>query len=1109
MTKIARASVLALSWIVLFGGVAPTVAQEVFSPQDIPKGEQFLCESYHKSDRGDGAPERACNGRRPECEHDCDRRGRYRDEGCDRRETLGERGCGEGGHEAEIERGCDVPRDGDEAAAGATPNSGLTISQFVLYAERDLSLGRCSNVRGADLGVRSFAETSRDAQLKIGMDTFIQPSHAVLSPSVAVGHNVRLGAIDTNQFVDDGITLGVTAPFVPTAMPPLPLAPAAATKGQNIVVGANQALALPPGSYGTLKVNGILLLNPGQYVASRVDIGDFGQVIAITGNVHMTVDDALTAGRDTKIFPAFDLPAQQFTVSVAGSDTNGNPVASIGERSLIRALLAAPHGTLALGDRVRAIGAFAAFDVRAGAHVSVDFQNGFPANPPGDHGSQQLSGYYAASPNPSVAPVVGPVPDDTNIHLAISLPVRDPAGLKTLVQQVSDPKSPNFRKYITQSQFYATFGATASDYQALKDWAGSASGFTIKATYPNNLLLSVTGSAAQIEAALHANLFFRRRNDGSAFVAVDREPSINLAVPILHISGLTEDVLPRHLAVNGTGVGGGAGVASASTSYRAADLRNAYLGVGSTCQPLDGTGQVVGIVDFATFNQSDITGYDALQLPVSGQPAPLPPTNVTIVAVEGGNPAANSALEATLDVELVHALAPNAQILFFQGSTGITGHLDDILNAMATSSPQLTVASSSLSFKPSDTSQQAIDEMVANGVSFFNASGDFGDIGDPQDNTRMRNQTLVGGTLLATNSLTSGLPNPAYPNNYYGGEVSWNDGLAAKSQDVSGGGIMDGNNKNGNCSIFCGDPVPIPDYQVGVSMATNGGSTTFRNYPDVAMAAENVEVFFQGGKTVVAGTSLAAPLWAGFTALVNQRSAQNGAGLMGFLNTTIYDIGLTKGSVNDLYSNSFNDVTSGNNANGFGSGHNAVAGYDLVTGWGSPTCQLVSQLATVTPLTLNTPLSLIRFTVVTGDDDAGGGQNGSTQTADVLLQDGTSFTETLRNSNEAHWDNGSTHQVQFAIPNTVNPPLTEAHGIADVRINLVQNNPDIAADNWDIADLFVNLLNPGSPQACQLNLVGTARLQDGSTGLVRLSKNPGSSGVGPSKVFPTGAASGC
>jgi hypothetical protein len=164
----------------------------------------------------------------------------------------------------------------------------------------------------------------------------------------------------------------------------------------------------------------------------------------------------------------------------------------------------------------------------------------------------------------------------------------------------------------------------------------------------------------------------------------------------------------------------------------------------------------------------------------------------------------------------------------------------------------------------------------------------------------------------------------------------------------------------------------------------------------------------------------------------------------------------------------------------------------------------VSQLATVTPLTLNTPLAEIRFTIVTGSDDAGGGQNGSTQTADVLLQDGTSFTVTLRNSNEAHWDNGSTHQVQFPIPNTVNPPLTQSHGIAGIRLNLVQSNPDISADNWDVADLFVNLFNPGSPQVCQLNLVGSSRLQAGSTGL---SKNPGGSGVGPSATFPTGVAS--
>jgi subtilase family serine protease len=71
----------------------------------------------------------------------------------------------------------------------------------------------------------------------------------------------------------------------------------------------------------------------------------------------------------------------------------------------------------------------------------------------------------------------------------------------------------------------------------------------------------------------------------------------------------------------------------------------------------------------------------------------------------------------------------------------------------------------------------------------------------------------------------------------------------------------------------------------------NGGSTQFRNYPDVAMLAINVEFFSQRStNSNNAGTSFAALLWAGFMALVDQRSNQNGAGLIGFLNPTIYAI---------------------------------------------------------------------------------------------------------------------------------------------------------------------------------------------------------------------------
>ena len=309
----------------------------------------------------------------------------------------------------------------------------------------------------------------------------------------------------------------------------------------------------------------------------------------------------------------------------------------------------------------------------------MDFESGFPVDE--EHGSQQLHGYYGVHPDPSVAPVAEPIPADTNISLAIGLPVSDPQGLKAFIEQVSDPNHPNFRKHLTQEQFYATYGAPASDYQSLHDWA-SANGFTISATFPNNLLLSVSGTAAQIEQALFVNLVYRLRKDGSKFVAVDRDPSLNLTVSILEINGLTDFILP-HSAVSVTSTG-------TEGFYRAADLRNAYLGVGSDCQSLDGTGQVVGLVEFATFNLADIRGYDALQLPVVGQP-PLPPTNVVIVAMQGGNPVTGSTVESTLDIELVHAMAPNAEILFFQGSTGITGHLDDILHAMATSTPPLTV----------------------------------------------------------------------------------------------------------------------------------------------------------------------------------------------------------------------------------------------------------------------------------------------------------------------------------------------------------------------------------------------------------------------------------
>ena len=120
-------------------------------------------------------------------------------------------------------------------------------------------------------------------------------------------------------------------------------------------------------------------------------------------------------------------------------------------------------------------------------------------------------------------------------------------------------------------------------------------------------------------------------------------------------------------------------------------------------------------------------------------------------------------------------------------------------------------------------------------------------------------------------------------------------------------------------------------------MAASHGSTTMRNIPDVALTAD-VQMFLiqnNGQAVAVGGTSAAAPLWAGFTALANQQAAANGKPRIGFLNTPIYAIG--KGL---NYSTDFHDISLGTN------GFAAVSGYDLSTGWGTPAGQsLINHLA--------------------------------------------------------------------------------------------------------------------------------------------------------------------
>ncbi len=214
---------------------------------------------------------------------------------------------------------------------------------------------------------------------------------------------------------------------------------------------------------------------------------------------------------------------------------------------------------------------------------------------------------------------------------------------------------------------------------------------------------------------------------------------------------------------------------------------------------------------------------------------------------------------------------------------------------------------------PDPSSEQALVTMAMHGQSFFNAVGDSdaftGAIGFPSDST---NTTECGGTDLSTTG----------PDGSYVSELVWNEG----TPNANGG---DWGSSGGVSTYYS-----IPPWQQGVATVANQGSSVNRNVPDVAMTANNIYVTYDDGSAgSFGGTSCAAPLWAGFIALVNQQAAINSASPVGFLNPALYAIG--KGP---NYAYCFHDITVGNNEwyPGSTTKFSAVPGYDLCTGWGSP-----------------------------------------------------------------------------------------------------------------------------------------------------------------------------
>jgi subtilase family serine protease len=513
------------------------------------------------------------------------------------------------------------------------------------------------------------------------------------------------------------------------------------------------------------------------------------------------------------------------------------------------------------------------------------------------------------------------LPPANRMRLAIGLPLRNRTTLTNSMRQLYDRSSTNFHRFLTPEQFTEKYGPTEQQYQSVINFAHS-NRLEVVNTFGNRLVLDVEGSVSDIETAFHVTLGkYPHPTENRQFYAADPAPSVDSDLPIIYVSGLDNyvgpPVRPHRLAPSDQSpINGAANGSGTKGNYMGYDFRNAYaLGVTNT-----GAGQVVGLVEpFSEgYTPGDITQYESL--------AGLPNVPLHNILTDGVlHPAGLQDDEVSLDIEMVISMAPGLEELqIVEGSNDV-----DIMTAMAYPANGVKLAnqmSSSWGVTSGDTNvQPQLMEMEMQGQSFLCFSGDGG---SPKGGTNSSPQndnflTMVGGTELAmTNGSTTWLS-----------EVVW-DFFTAPGQSAGGasyGAVV--------------TSLPLPDYQQSVNMSENGGSTSHRNIPDVAMVADYIEdiytfVFTNGnppktGQIVTGGggTSASSPLWAGFIALVNEQAATQGKPTMGFLNPAIYDI-----AQGPLYAACFHDITNGNNFSSNNlSQYVATPGYNLCDGWGSPT----------------------------------------------------------------------------------------------------------------------------------------------------------------------------
>ena len=443
-----------------------------------------------------------------------------------------------------------------------------------------------------------------------------------------------------------------------------------------------------------------------------------------------------------------------------------------------------------------------------------------------------------------------------------------------------------------------------------------------------------------------------------------RVPGLALAIGLL-VAGCG----PAHTARDaGPAAGATAGASSAATPssgstadcdsvttcYTPQQLQVAYGIKPFLDRGINGRGQTVVLPELAesqlnpplvTDMRQDMAAFDRLFR--------LPAARMRVVTTLAGTRSPWLAFgEEVLDVEMVHALAPDATlVILLVPATS----LDNTKNAVSAAVSSLRLGSTEggvlsisaagqiggehcVSRAQASSVNAALQTAASRHVTVVAASGDIGAAAEPCDVYA----ALAGAgtftpvkevTLLASDPLVLGAGGTSLTASHATG--IWQDETAFGLPDGDPGSAFQASG-GGFSRLF-----PRPGYQDGVP-----GIGATRGVPDVSADASGhadlLMVLSNDGTRMVrdgGGTSASAPIWAALIALADQYAGRH----LGLVNPAIYQI-----ARGPLYHQAFHDVTTGNNTVRFPprtiTGYQAAPGWDPVTGWGSPDAQVLIPL---------------------------------------------------------------------------------------------------------------------------------------------------------------------